>query len=142
MTLKNSPVNGTSANVGRVGWITRSSSWGWSGSMRPSLGGGKGLPVHAQRQIFLVGAVRPWKPLFSRAVRTVAWDPVTGCGCRFRAACLSIGWKNARSKVGLHNLAPVGGPEFAIGRKHAVIPMPVPPRRRDKIREPVEELER
>jgi len=82
------------------------------------------------------------KPLFSRAVRTVAWDPVTGCGCRFRAARLSIGWKNARSKVGLHNLAPVGGPEFAIGRKHAVIPMPVPPRRRDKIREPVEELER
>ena len=25
------------------------------------------------------------KPLFSRAVRTVTWDPVTGCGCRSRA---------------------------------------------------------
>jgi hypothetical protein len=33
-------------------------------------------------------------------------------------------------------------PEPVIGGKHAVIPMPVPPRRRDKIREPVEELER
>ena len=30
------------------------------------------------------------KPLCSRAVRTVAWDPVRGCGCRSRAARLSV----------------------------------------------------
>ena len=30
------------------------------------------------------------KPPFSRAVRTVAWDPVRGCGCRSRAVRLSV----------------------------------------------------
>ena len=35
-----------------------------------------------------------------------------------------------------------GGPELVIGRKDAVRAMPVLPRRRDEIREPVEELKR
>jgi len=30
------------------------------------------------------------KPLFSRAVHTVAWNDVRGCGCRCRAARLSV----------------------------------------------------
>jgi hypothetical protein len=35
-----------------------------------------------------------------------------------------------------------GGPELVIGRKDAVIPMPMLPRRRDEIGEPVQELKR
>jgi hypothetical protein len=35
-----------------------------------------------------------------------------------------------------------GGPERVIGRKDAVIPMPMLPRRRDEIGEPVQELKR
>jgi hypothetical protein len=51
-----------------------------------------------------------------------------------------------------HSLAPLadvpdrqrrdGGPELVIRRKDAVIPMPVLPRRRDEIGQPVEELKR
>ncbi len=35
-----------------------------------------------------------------------------------------------------------GGPELAIRGEHPVVAMPVRPRRRDEIREPVEELKR
>ena len=35
-----------------------------------------------------------------------------------------------------------GGPELVIRGEHPVIPVPVLPRRRDQIREPVEELKR
>jgi len=51
-----------------------------------------------------------------------------------------------------HSLAPLadvpdrqrrdGGPELVIRRKHPVIPVPVLPRRRHEIGEPVEELKR
>ena len=78
------------------------------GKRRPS------VTDHEEQQPELAGpyAARPWrrrgasyprsrpdfcrrrrpalKPLFSRAVRTVAWDPVRGCGCRSRAARLSV----------------------------------------------------
>ena len=55
------------------------------------------------------------KPLFSRAVRTVAWNAV-------------IPDRERRD----------GGPELVIRGEHPVIPVPVLPRRRDQIREPVE----
>jgi hypothetical protein len=35
-----------------------------------------------------------------------------------------------------------GGPEFVMGCKDAVVAMPVPPRRRDEIRQTIEELKR
>jgi len=38
----------------------------------------------------------------------VALGPLTACGCRSRAARLSVARKNGRSKVGLHDLAPLG----------------------------------
>ena len=150
------------------------------------------------------------KPLFSRAVRTVAWDPVRGCGCRCRAVrratpeglpgrkwtstsspqsvdgpragetgdgssgsprCARIfrigpgSVMNAMSRMlPLHpghssgNSSPTramslahairevsweggdGGPELVIRGEHPVIAMPVLPRRRHEVSEPVEEL--
>ncbi|MCE9631867.1 MAG: FAD-dependent oxidoreductase [Planctomycetia bacterium] len=53
------------ASVGRAERITRSNSRGWSGWMRPSLGGAEELPSHAQGRIFHVDADRP----LSRASR-------------------------------------------------------------------------
>jgi len=35
-----------------------------------------------------------------------------------------------------------GGPQRVIRRKHAMVPMPVLPRRRDEIREPIQKLKR
>jgi len=35
-----------------------------------------------------------------------------------------------------------GGPELVVGCKHSVIPVPVLPRRRDEIGEPVQKLKR
>ena len=54
--------------------------------MRPDRGGAEELPTHAQGRVFLVGSSPALKPLFSRAVRTVAWNAIRGCGCRCRAA--------------------------------------------------------
>jgi hypothetical protein len=51
--------NGTSANDGRAGRITRSNSRNRSGWMRPDDGGAEVLPVRAQGRICLVGADRP-----------------------------------------------------------------------------------
>ena len=62
----------------------------WSGWMRPDGGGAEVLPVHAHGRGLSCRRRPALKPLFSRAVRTVAWDAVRGCGCRCRAARLSV----------------------------------------------------
>jgi hypothetical protein len=56
---KDRSANGTSASVGRAGWIMRSSRRSWLGRMRPDRGGAAVLPIHAQGRICLVGADRP-----------------------------------------------------------------------------------
>ncbi len=66
--------------------IMRSNSRGRLGSMRPDRGDAEELPRHARGRIFRIGSRPALKPLFSLAVRTVAWDSVTGGGCRSGAA--------------------------------------------------------
>ena len=44
---------------------------------------------------------------FSRVLRTR--DRLVRSGRRFIHSLLAVAWKNARSKVGLHDLAPGGG---------------------------------
>ena len=87
---KDGSANGTSTSVGRAGRIMRSNRQSWSGLMRPDRGGAEELPVHAQGRIFSRRRRPALKPLFLRAVRTVAWNAVRGCGCRSRAARLSV----------------------------------------------------
>ena len=59
------------------------------------------------------------KPLFSRAVRTVAWNAVRGCGCRSRAARLSV----PERLPGRRGPAPVSrGPADRITQVRYVLP--------------------
>jgi hypothetical protein len=54
------------------------------------------------------------KPLSSRAVRTVAWDPIRGCECRSRAARPDVGTTlRARNR----KLLPHAGHEFGLWRR-------------------------
>ncbi len=58
-SIKDGSANGTSASVGRVGRMMRSSRRDRSGWMRPDRAGAEELPIHAQGRIFLVNADRP-----------------------------------------------------------------------------------
>ncbi len=60
----------------------RSNSRDWPGWMRRSL---RGASYPRSRPGFSRWLEPALKPLFSRAVRTVAWNAVRGCGCRCRA---------------------------------------------------------
>ena len=83
---------------------------------------------------------RPGNP--RRVVRAWLWLSVAAAFCGMRTARMPAG-------RGLAPFADIpdrqrgdGGPELVIWRKHPVIAMPMLPRRRDEIGEPVEELKR
>ena len=54
------------------------------------------------------------KPLSSRAVRTVAWDPIRGCGCRSRAARPDVA---TAPRALQRKLLPHAGHEFGLWRR-------------------------
>jgi hypothetical protein len=58
----------------------------WPGWMRRSLRACRGASSPRSRPDVSRRLEPALKPLFSRAVRTVAWNAVRGCGCRSRAA--------------------------------------------------------